>query len=79
MFKAGKGPTGRRMQRIQKIHIQIKESEDDVDLTKLLATCEYQMGITRERGRIYLATLEDLGFIEVDEVLGIVRAIKAEE
>ena len=47
----------------------------DVDLTKLLATCEYQMGITRERGRVYLATLEDLGFIEVDEVLGIVREI----
>ena len=63
-----------RMKRIQRLHGMLK-GVGDVDLPRFLATCEYQMGITKERARIYLETLETLGYIKVDDVLGKVSEI----
>ena len=65
------------MERIRKMHTMLK-GVGDVNLTRFMATCEYQMGLTRRRIREYLATLEDLGFIEVDEDLGMVREVVEE-
>lgn len=72
-----KGPTGLKMDRIRKIHTMLMGA-GDVDLTMFLATCEYQMGLTRRKIREYLGTLEDLGFVEVDEDTNIVREVVKE-
>lgn len=50
----------------------------DVALTRFMATCEYNMGLTRRRVREYLATLEDLGFVQVDEDGDVVREVVKE-
>ena len=73
----GKGPTGRRLERIRRMH-KMLQGVGDVDLIRFLASCEYQMGLTRRRIREYLRTLEDLGFIEVDEDNGIIREVVKE-
>ena len=70
-------PTGLRLQRIQKIH-RMLQGAGDVDLIRFLASCEYQMGLTRPRIRTYLQSLIDLGFVEVDEDLGMIREVKKE-
>ena len=69
---------GLRRQRIQKIHTMI-QGAGDVDLTRFLATCSYQLGLTRRTTRSYLQDLVDLGFVEVDEATGIVREVKPGE
>ena len=51
----------------------------DVDLTRFLATCDYQMGLTRPKTREYLQTLVDLGLVEVDEAANVVREVKPAE
>ena len=50
----------------------------DVPLTRFLASCEYSMGLTRKRVRVYLQTLVDLGYIEVDDEKGIIREVMRE-
>lgn len=50
----------------------------DVNLTRFMATCEYNMGLTRRRVREYLTTLEDLGFVQVDEENDVVREVVKE-
>ena len=70
--------TGVRLQRIQKIHTML-QGAGDVSLTRFLATCEYQMGLTRLKARAYLQTLVDLGFVEVDEATGVAREVKPDE
>ena len=56
-----------RKQRIQKIHDKLK-GLGEVKLTKFLALLEYTMGLTRNTARNYLQTLEDLEFIEIDDI-----------
>lgn len=65
------------MARMQKMH-RMLQGAGDVDLTRFMAGCEYQMGLTRKKIREYLGTLEDLGFIEIDDATGIVRAVVVE-
>lgn len=72
-----KGPTGVRLERIRKMHVMLKGA-GDVDLTKFMAKCEYNMGLTRKKIREYLRTLEDLGFIEVDDAGNLVREVVKE-
>lgn len=57
---------------------QMLQGAGDVDLVRFTATCEYQMGLTRERIREYLGTLEDLGLIEIDDAVDIVREVVKE-
>ena len=70
-------PVGLRLQRIQRMHRMLLSGEK-VDLTRFLATCEYQIGLTRKKTREYLMTLEDLGFIEVHDEEGWIREVVAE-
>ena len=77
MSHRGDGTVAKR-QRIQKIQRMILGA-GDVDLTRFLATCEYQMGLTRLKARAYLQTLVDLGLVEVDEATGVVREVKPDE
>lgn len=70
-------PTGLRLQRIQRMHRMVSGGEK-VDLTRFLATCEYQIGLTRKKTREYLTTLEDLGFIEVNDLEGWIREVVKE-
>lgn len=70
-------PTGIRQSRIQKIH-QMLKGAGDVPLKRFLASCEYSMGLTRQKVRVYLMTLEDLEYIEVDEEKGIIREVTRE-
>jgi len=74
---SGKGPTGMKVQRMRKMHTMLK-GVGDVDLIRFIATCEYQMGLTEPTIRSYLGTLEKIGFIEVDDALGIVREVTLE-
>ena len=63
-----------RRERIQKLHSMI-QGAGDVDLSRLIATIEYQMGVTPNKIREYLQVLVTLGFVEVDEAAGLVREV----
>ncbi len=62
------------MERIRKIHGMLK-GVGDVDLIRFMATCEYQTGLTSKKVREYLGVLENIGFVEVDEDLNLVRDV----
>lgn len=65
------------MERMRKMH-QMLKGIGDVDLVHFMATCEYQMGLTRRKVREYLGTLEDLGYIKIDDVHMIVGEVVKE-
>jgi len=66
-----------KQQRIKAIHNMIKGA-GDCSLISILAACEYRFGINRGTTRKYIKTLEDLGFVEVDETLDLIREVKPE-
>lgn len=66
-----------RAQRIQAIHNLIK-GKGNVSLSRLLALCSYKFGLTHATAMNYLRTLEDGGFIEIDEELELVWEIEKE-
>lgn len=70
--------SGIKRERIRRMH-QMLRGAGDVPLSRFLATCSYQLGLTRQTARRYLQDLEDLDFVEVDEVSNIVREVKPEE
>lgn len=72
-----KDPTGLRRQRIQKIHTML-EGTGKADLPRLLATCQYQMGLTEKKIREYLGILESLGFVVVNDLEGWVEEVVEE-
>ena len=67
-------PVGLRLQRIQKMHTMLRDA-GDVDLKRFLATCSYQMGLTKKTTRSYLQDLVDLDLIEIDEAADVVREV----
>ena len=50
----------------------------EASLTRVLATSEYKFGINRSTARTYLRTLEDCGFIKVDDNNDLIREVKIE-
>jgi len=68
---------GVKQQRIQAIH-KMLQGVGEASLTKVLASCEYRFGINRSTARKYLRTLEDCGFIEVDDDNDLIREVKPE-
>jgi len=68
---------GIRRERMQRMHNMLKDG-GDVSLERFLATVSYQIGLTDRTAMTYLKKLETLGFIEIDESLGIVREVVKE-
>ena len=68
---------GIRRERMQKMHAMLKGG-GDVFLDRFQAAVSYQMGLSHKTTRMYLKDLEALGFVEIDESLGIVREVVTE-
>lgn len=68
---------GVRRERMQRMHDMLRGG-GDVSLERFLAAVSYQIGLTDRTAMKYLKKLEILGFIEVDESLGIVREVVKE-
>lgn len=66
-----------KQQRIQKMHAMLN-GVAEVSLSRFLATCSYQMGLSKETARQYLKDLVDLGFIEIDEAGDRIREVVKE-
>ncbi len=62
------------MQSIHKMHDMLRGA-GDVSLTRFLATCSYQMGLTRKTSMSYLRDLVDLDLVVVDELADVVREV----
>lgn len=69
-----KDPKGIRMADIQRMHGMLKGA-GDVSLKRFLASCSYQMGLTRKTSMSYLQDLVDLDLIEFDESTDVVREV----
>jgi len=65
---------GVRRARMQRMHAMLKGG-GDVTLQRFRAAVSYQMGLSHGTTDKYLKDLEELGFVEVDETLGIVREV----
>ncbi|GAI38865.1 unnamed protein product [marine sediment metagenome] len=48
----------------------------ELDLVRFLAIISYQMGLSHRTTMKYLRDLEELDFIVVDEIAGIIREVK---
>lgn len=66
-----------RSQRIKAIHKMI-QGVGEASLKKVLALCEYKHGLERTTARKYLKTLEDCGFIEIDESSDLIMEVTNE-
>jgi len=66
-----------KQQRIQAIHKMI-QGTGEASLTRVLAFCEYKQGLKRATARKYLQTLEDCGFIEINEDDDLILEVKTE-
>ena len=64
-----------KRERIRKIHVML-QGAGDVELSRFIATIEYQMGLTPIKVREYLGVLERLNLVEVDEAANTVREVK---
>ena len=74
MAKEQRDAAGVKKSRIQTIHRMI-EGAGQVPLGRFLATVEYQHGLSRATTRRYLATLEELGFIRIDEAMDRIQEV----
>jgi len=72
-----KDAAGVRKDRIQRIHNMITGA-GKVPLSRFLATIDYQMGLSRDTVKKYLATLVDMGLVEVNESNDWVKEVKPE-
>ena len=70
-----KDPKGIRMGDLQKMNNMVRGA-GDVSLKRFLALCSYNMGLTRKTSMTYLQDLVDLGFVEMDEALDLLREVK---
>ena len=66
-----------RQQRIRAIHNMFKGT-GKAQLSKVLAICSYNLGLSRKTSRQYLQVLEDLGFIEIDDEADLISEITLE-
>lgn len=72
MAREQRDAAGVKKSRIQKIHRMI-QGAGEIPLGRFLATVEYQDGLSRKTTRRYLATLEELNLIIVDEPADLIR------
>jgi hypothetical protein len=63
-----------KRERLQRMHAML-QGAGDLDLSRFIATIEYQMGLTPIKAREYLGVLERLGLVEVDETIGLIREV----
>ncbi len=77
MEKRRNDPSGIRMRHIQKMHDMI-QGGGEIQLSRFLALCSYQMGLTRKTSLSYLADLQDLGFCEILPTEDLLREVKKE-
>lgn len=77
MVREQRDAAGVKKTRIQRIHKMI-QGAGEVPLGRFLATVEYQHGLSRVTTRKYLATLEELDLIKVDEASDLIREVLRE-
>ena len=65
------------MRHIQKMHDMI-QGGGEIQLTRFLALCSYQMGLTRKTSMSYLRDLADLDMVHIDEPMDLLREVKKE-
>lgn len=70
-------PKGIRKANIRQMHTMLK-GMGDLPLKRFLATCSYNMGLTRKTSMTYLQDLVDLDFIEIDEAANLIREVVVE-
>jgi hypothetical protein len=66
-----------KRERVRQMHAML-QGAGDVDLSRFVATVEYNMGLTPKKVMEYLQILVRLGFIEVNEATNVVREVKPE-
>lgn len=74
---ARRDPKGVRKANIRKMHEMLK-GMGDLPLKRFLATCSYNMGLTRKTSMTYLQDLVDLDFVEIDETRDLIREVVTE-
>ena len=74
MVREQRDAAGVKKTRIQRIHRMI-QGAGEIPLGRFLATVEYQDGLSRKTARRYLATLEELHLILVDENSDLIREV----
>ena len=71
-----------RKERLQQIARAIQAAlhkEDELSLSKLMATLQYDLGLTRDRVQEYLEILENVGQFEIDKQGDKIRRVRESE